>query len=77
MNIVRMLVAVLVAMVFVGCGLGDDDSVQMAITTVQNFKPATSQPPVGERLAELFQEQQWTATKSSETLYRVIYHGSA
>ena len=77
MNILRMLTVIIATLGFVGCGLGDDESAHVAISTVQNFKPATSQPSVGERLRTEFKEQEWSAIKSSETLYRVIYHGSA
>ncbi len=77
MNILRTLAVIVTTLGFLGCGLGDDGSAQVAISTVQNFKPATSLPSIGERLTTSFSEQEWSAIKSSETLYRVIYHGSA
>jgi len=77
MNIVRILVAAMLVVGFIGCGLGDDEGAQEAIKLVQDFKPSTSGSSVVQTLKTAFTNDDWSVTKTSESFYHVIYRGSA
>ncbi len=73
---VRMIVVVIAAMVFVGCNLGNDDDAQRAIKLVQDFQPSSSGTSIMQMVTKTFSTDEWLASKTTDGMYRVTYRGS-
>ncbi len=74
---VRVLVACVLVLGLVGCGLGNDDGSQTAVRMVQEFKPISGGSTLAQMVASAFPEGQWNVSKTSESLYRVIFRPSS
>jgi hypothetical protein len=70
---VRVLVACVLVLGFMGCGLGNDDGSQTAVRMVQDFKPTGGGSTLAQMVAAEFPEGSWDVSKTSESLYRVIF----
>lgn len=56
-----------------GCGLGNNDGAQVAMKMVQEYKPNARGTTIADMVAEAFPSGEWVVTKTSESLYRVLY----
>ncbi len=74
---VRVLVACILVLGLVGCGLGNDDGSQTAVRMVQDFKPTGGGSTLAQMVASAFPAGEWDVTKTSESLYRVIFRPSS
>ncbi len=71
------LVAVaLLSIGMLGCSLGNDENAGVALKVVQDYKPATSRSTLAQLVQTSVQNSEWVATKSGESLYRVVCRGT-
>ena len=66
------LFAVLLVMSLMGCNLETDENAATALRIVQQFKPMSSGVSIVDQLKVEASPESWTATKTNESLYRVV-----
>ena len=78
-SVMKRIVLVAVALLSIGmlgCSLGNDENAGVALKVVQDYKPATSRSTLAQLVQTSVQNSEWVATKSGESLYRVVCRGT-